>query len=686
MSINEKNILITEGELSNRVLTRTLLRQHILESNMTTLHTPPKGKKPEKATQLQPVGDASGAFEPPATGSGTSGVPPESTIPSIGNSAVVVDQTVSQLGNGLVGTEGNSSGGTTGSGVSEDTIEAPAYSSITGTGVDRRESSEVDELLGFSEAEKQNVMAPTISTGGNPAANRKTNNNSGLVANVGNGLAAELRRMVEATVSEAHDSYNESMRESICQSVRAEVERGLAELLKDVGNVNRPVLPVVTAEPTQASRSTPAVSQPFRQPTQVPTASQTLQGTLPRLFQHTTNHHAGQILSRARSNNSVLANGIQQSGNQPGYQPGYQTGYQPGYQPGTQTGYQPGYQPGTQPGYQPGYLPGYLPGYQHAHQQNPYGAAMGPTSGYPQPGFSPYGYPNMSTRTPIRIDKWGISFNGKPEFMTVEEFIFQVEFLQIQHQCTWTEVLRDFHILLSGGAKVWYWQFQRTMVRPEWSVLKDALMREYRNSKSDFEIIQEIMDRKQGPGESSDDFFASVNKLRAQLRVQTPEIDLVRSLKKNLNERISKLVYPQYVYTMDQLKLACKEAEYAFPVKEREVPKHPRPQHPGRYVAHELEMEAGMMSYPQEQLEAFQHSGARPKSQAKSFTCWNCRLTGHSWLHCPEPRIIFCYGCGKEGVISTKCTECKPENPARNAKSVGDSRSTQTPLDQTKSN
>ncbi|KAI8115899.1 hypothetical protein CVS40_11952 [Lucilia cuprina] len=96
----------------------------------------------------------------------------------------------------------------------------------------------------------------------------------------------------------------------------------------------------------------------------------------------------------------------------------------------------------------------------------------------------------------IRIDKWGLIFDGNNLRMSVEDFIFRIERLQTQYEIPVEELERDFHLLLSGPAKDWYWLFVQTHFGVKWPGLKQALLSQYQTSRSNFEIMRDLVEKK----------------------------------------------------------------------------------------------------------------------------------------------------------------------------------------------
>ncbi|XP_036343139.1 probable basic-leucine zipper transcription factor E [Rhagoletis pomonella] len=66
------------------------------------------------------------------------------------------------------------------------------------------------------------------------------------------------------------------------------------------------------------------------------------------------------------------------------------------------------------------------------------------------------------SKSEINIEKWGINYQGHRDSMSIEDFLFRLEYLKEQYVCSWGEILRDFHRLLGGEAREWYWLYIRS--------------------------------------------------------------------------------------------------------------------------------------------------------------------------------------------------------------------------------
>lgn len=67
-----------------------------------------------------------------------------------------------------------------------------------------------------------------------------------------------------------------------------------------------------------------------------------------------------------------------------------------------------------------------------------------------------------------------------------------------------------------------------------------------------------------GQRETIESFFHDILKLRPKLRNPVDERDLMKIIKKNLRDNLSKLIYPMTIYSLDHLRDECIEAEIHF--------------------------------------------------------------------------------------------------------------------------
>lgn len=269
-----------------------------------------------------------------------------------------------------------------------------------------------------------------------------------------------------------------------------------------------------------------------------------------------------------------------------------------------------------------------------------------------------------------RVEKFGVVFDGNQNKLSVDDFVFRVEHLQWSNQIPWNEVLRDFHLLVSGEAHEWYWLQVKGGKVPNWESLKQALFSRYKTPKSYLEATRNLIDRKQQPGESVDSFFHSFNLLCSRLEQPISEFELIKIAKSNVKESLGRLVFPMFVSTLEQLRIACIEAERNFYKRENRYVA-PQPTRISRQVS-ETTIERENNREEEEDI-----SVAAISSQ---ITCWNCKKVGHMFIDCTSTeRNIFCYRCGKPDTITPYCSNCKSGNGKRNMAKAGNHRPLENP-------
>lgn len=166
------------------------------------------------------------------------------------------------------------------------------------------------------------------------------------------------------------------------------------------------------------------------------------------------------------------------------------------------------------------------PSYNIAAQNNAQPQISPPTNSHSnQP---PSNQPNLQNNQPprfeqifrsekIRVERFGLRFDGNSNNLSVDDFIFRLEYLQTQYNMLWSEIIRDFHLLVTGPAGNWYWLWLNNNRTANWPELRHALLQQYKAPQSNFDVMHDLVDRKQLPGESIDTFFHHLNLLRSKL-------------------------------------------------------------------------------------------------------------------------------------------------------------------------
>ncbi|XP_073841803.1 uncharacterized protein [Musca autumnalis] len=283
-------------------------------------------------------------------------------------------------------------------------------------------------------------------------------------------------------------------------------------------------------------------------------------------------------------------------------------------------------------------------------------------------------------KTSVRINKFGLKFDGSSTGLGVEEFVYRLEYFKKQYDIPWSEVIRDFPLLLSGRAESWYWLFQKTNKHHDWEHLKFSLLNQYQSSKSNFEIVTELVQRKQQPNETIDNFFHTMGQIRTKLVQPISDYDMIKILKRNIRENISRIVYPIPVSSVEHLRIECNEGEKIFLRRENRAVLPPN--RPIRQVNevnvdfHECPYDNYRMGNDIGEVDAIQ-MGRKPNA---NITCWNCNKPGHVFRDCDAAeRALFCYKCGNPGTKTPKCSICQSGNRSRGVENKGGPRPAENP-------
>uniref|UniRef100_A0A1A9VZF0 Uncharacterized protein n=1 Tax=Glossina brevipalpis TaxID=37001 RepID=A0A1A9VZF0_9MUSC len=169
--------------------------------------------------------------------------------------------------------------------------------------------------------------------------------------------------------------------------------------------------------------------------------------------------------------------------------------------------------------------------------------------------------PESSHRRNIDLTQWHIKFDGSGKGLTTESCIFRVE--KLQHHVRF-ELFAEFHCLVTGNANKWYWRMIEDHdgdVTFDCFALKRELLEQCRAADSDFELIREIMERKQQPAETFDEFYDGIHDLGFRMKNKIPEVQLININKLNLTPALATLIFSIKVNNIAALRAECKRAE-----------------------------------------------------------------------------------------------------------------------------
>lgn len=257
----------------------------------------------------------------------------------------------------------------------------------------------------------------------------------------------------------------------------------------------------------------------------------------------------------------------------------------------------------------------------------------------------------VTDRTSNIISGWHLQFSGQEEdSLSVDDFIYRVQALTVQSLRGNFDVLCDhIHLLFREKALHWYWRFHKTSPRIDWETLCHELGNQFRDSRSDFDITEQLRNRKQRPSEKFDAFYDAILKITDRLQSPIYEPDLIEILKRNLRPEVRKELLYFHIGSISKLREFVKKYE----VLEEEINKTRLHKNfiPRRNIS-EVEAE----SSPEDNIVEV--------DEVLEIVCWNCSERGHKYYDCLGERKVFCYGCGAPNTYKPNCLKCNkvPKN------------------------
>jgi len=245
------------------------------------------------------------------------------------------------------------------------------------------------------------------------------------------------------------------------------------------------------------------------------------------------------------------------------------------------------------------------------------------------------------------VSRWNLKFKGTSnDKLTIQEFLYRVS-----SRCH-SDLRGDYQLLcnhisnlLEDKASNWFWRYHAEVQgRIIWMDLCAAMVEEFKDRRTDEDVMDKIRARKQKAGERFDSFYDEILRLNDRMVQRLSSADLLPIVKRNLHPDLRKDLLYLPIHTMSQLR------EY---ISKREIFDEDIAKHSSR--SHASTRQVAEVSVPQanhESIEAFGTS--RPP-----LKCWNCLKENHRWNECPsETRNLFCYGCGQPDVVQPKCPKC----------------------------
>uniref|UniRef100_A0A1A9Z0R5 Retrotrans_gag domain-containing protein n=1 Tax=Glossina pallidipes TaxID=7398 RepID=A0A1A9Z0R5_GLOPL len=122
----------------------------------------------------------------------------------------------------------------------------------------------------------------------------------------------------------------------------------------------------------------------------------------------------------------------------------------------------------------------------------------------------------------------------------------------------------EVHCLVTGNANKWYWQLLQDHeggATFDYFSLKKKLLGQLKAAESEYELIGEIMERKQQPMEWVEDYYGEILYLTSRMRRKMPEQELIKIINSKVKPSLETLIFIVKVENIADLKAECKRAE-----------------------------------------------------------------------------------------------------------------------------
>lgn len=256
------------------------------------------------------------------------------------------------------------------------------------------------------------------------------------------------------------------------------------------------------------------------------------------------------------------------------------------------------------------------------------------------------------------LQSWNVRFDGSSKGLRANEFVYRIECLTRETlQGNMQLICNNLQMLLHGKAREWFWRYHKSVEAIEWEPFCSALLEQYKDHRTTYDIREELNNRKQKPNESFESFYDSIMDIIDHLTVPLEEHEIVEILFRNLRPEIRhELLYVKF-YSIAELKKLCLKRETLLREESFKRNYYSRTALQRRIAAIEGS------SLPEDNLETLNTDMGDISINAVSkpefvLKCWNCDEDGHKWDMCLKERIVFCYGCGLKNVYKPNCQFC----------------------------
>lgn len=256
---------------------------------------------------------------------------------------------------------------------------------------------------------------------------------------------------------------------------------------------------------------------------------------------------------------------------------------------------------------------------------------------------------NSNNNSSVRIDKWNLSYDGSQD---IHDFLFKVDTLSKRYNYTDEQIFTSFHVFLKGKAETWFWFYLKQHPTTNYSELTEAIIKEFAKLENDCDKIVKMVERRQLPKESFDDYFTELVNMNSRLNQPMSGQKMIELIKNNAKESLGSLLFSYDLFSLEHLREAARKAE-------RYLSRQYQLRQQKRYISEVNTVEE--QKFQEESVVDISAVNYRSHQNRKiidtsNFRCWNCDQSGHSFYDCPsDKRNLFCFRCGEKNVTTPQC-------------------------------
>lgn len=278
-----------------------------------------------------------------------------------------------------------------------------------------------------------------------------------------------------------------------------------------------------------------------------------------------------------------------------------------------------------------------------------------PTNQYrnPEPIAEVERNPSNNFRQRNPVPNWNLKFSGDGKGLDVHEFLAQVSLMARADRVSNNELVASAIHLFTGPARTWYLAFESLF--NTWEELTNELRGAFVSEDSDFIILKEIEQRRQGKEETFVLYLSSLLNMFKYLQEPLTERKKVSLVMRNMSPFLADRLALVEIRDTYHLATLCKKIEDVRNRSRsfRQNPEEPVIQNPPR-KNRVYEIDSRPQTPPR-----------KVSFQSQEF-CWNCKEKGHVFQNCTQPKMrVFCYTCGEVGQLANQCNSCNPKNDQR---------------------